>query len=195
MSIFTLRTQLETNMKLNFFPIFILLFIGVLTGAMHSNAETHNNIIGINSNIANMNVQIGRFFGFFAKNRAEIEFEFATKNIYGVDGSPQTPTEKDELSRMEDYFKNHVPEMVGFKNLDCTYKLDEIDKKFRKKIHNNVGVIQVEYKIACSNNIPGHDLIVNLGSLKNIEAIRYTIESNKINHGYILGSQGEITIP
>lgn len=182
-------------MKLHYFPlIFVYTIIG-LNLFSYSNAETQDDLAGITQDIAHFKLKVGKIFGFFAKNRAEVEFEFATKNIYGVDGKPQNSNEKEELERMEQYFKDHMVEIFAIQNLNCTYKLDEIEKKYNKKIHNNTGVIEVEYTVVCDKDLNGSDVQINLNELKNIRAIRYIIKSNKTNRGYLLGHHGIIAIP
>ncbi len=178
------------------FTIFpTILFSGIVSVQLPAVAESQKNLTGLSSNIAHVNIDVGRIFGFFAKNRADVSFEFSTQNIYNANGKPRKTEEVEALIHFEDYLKNNMAEMFGFQNLNCTYKLDDINKKFRKKMHDNVGVVEVDYKIACDKDVPGHDFVVNLRELQNVQAIRYTVKTKKMIKGYILGNNGLIAIP
>jgi len=182
-------------MKSKYFilPISVVLFAGSYSANLC--AETYSQTRGITSNIAHVKVSIGRFFGLFATDKANVEFEFATKNIYGVDGKPKNESQKEKLKRMEEYFKSNVAEMIAFSNINCTYRLDDINKKFRKKMHQNTGVIEVEYNIKCEKNLSGHSVQISLKRLKDIEGIRYQVAATKENSGFLLGNHGIVTIP
>ena len=182
-------------MKVAAFRLFPAIFIAGTAMTLSSQAKINNNINGLTEDIAHFKVDVGHLFGYFAKNRASVEFEFATKNVYDINGKPQTSMQKEELDRMEDYFKHNVAEMFGFQNLNCTYKLDDISKKYRKKMHSNIGVIEIRYKVICDQELNGKEIVLNLSSLKDIKAIRYTIDAKKVNRGYILGDQGTILVP
>lgn len=145
-------------------------------------------------NMVYMEVEVGEFFGLFLKDSAEVKIKMATKNAYGFEGMPRTADEKMEMERIDTYLQNNIADMIGLKNLTCTYEVDKIEKQFDKQIGNMTGVIKAEYDVKCNDNIKNHDMQLNFSAFKNITQMLVKVEAIKTTRYDLNGNQGTVNL-
>lgn len=179
--------QKETIMKKSYFMLLATYF--ALNSAVGSADQSKKSIQSM-SNTVHVKIEMGSFFGLFAKNTGELKIEMALQNAYGFEGRPATDADKAEMQRVDDYLKNNPVEMVTFNDMNCTYKFDDIEKKFQKRMHNSTGTIKAKYGVKCEQILKGHEVLLNFTAFKNVEHIRIDVESARAIKKIIDGAQG-----